>query len=427
MRTTGFIIILFFIILIIELYVYQSLKLLIKNLGAKKAKLIITIHWIIAGLCMATFLYLQFSSRAAQPETVRTYLLSIIFAVYLSKFFGVIFLFIDDIRRLILKIIRPKKAENSGTKISRSKFLNWVGLSFGGVMFGSLMIGFKNKYNYKIFTHFLGFNNLPKAFKGLKIVQISDIHSGSLKNKEAVAKGVELIMQQKPDIILFTGDLVNLVAEEFEPLKDIFKPLNAPLGVYSIMGNHDYGDYYNWEDKTPEQKKKDFETGRTVLSPLQKKNIDYLQDMQRSIGWIVLNDENVILEKDGEKIALIGVQNITGKGKRFQTYGNMAKAYEGVKDIPFKILMSHDPSHWDTEVVSKYTDIDLTLAGHTHGMQFGIEIPGLKWSPSRFMFKHWAGLYKQGSQMLYVNRGFGFIGYPGRVGIMPEITVLNLG
>jgi len=242
----------------------------------------------------------------------------------------------------------------------------------------------------------------------LKIIQLSDIHSGSLSNPEAVAHGIERVLAEKPDLILFTGDLVNDVSTEVDPFIEIFSRLKAPMGVFSTLGNHDYGDYIWWE--TPEKK---------------KANLQRLQQLQADMGWRLLMNEHVVLEKDGQQIALIGIENWSAKA-RFPKHGRLDDAYAGTEKYPFKILMSHDPSHWDAQVRPHYPDIDLALAGHTHGMQFGVEIPGIKWSPVQYVYRQWAGLYEEGRQKLYVNRGFGFIGYPGRVGILPEITVIEL-
>jgi predicted MPP superfamily phosphohydrolase len=242
----------------------------------------------------------------------------------------------------------------------------------------------------------------------LKIVHISDVHSGSFTDKAAVEKGIQMIMAQKPDLILFTGDLVNDTADEMADYMDTFGRLQAPMGVYSTLGNHDYGDYFRWPDP---QSKVD--------------NLKKLKEIHGQLGWRLLMNEHVALEKDGQQIALLGIENWSAKGN-FPKYGKMDKAYPGAEKFPFKILMSHDPSHWDGQVRTTYPDIDLMLSGHTHGMQFGVEIPGFKWSPVQFMYRQWAGLYENEGQKLYVNRGFGFIGYPGRVGILPEITVLEL-
>jgi predicted MPP superfamily phosphohydrolase len=283
-----------------------------------------------------------------------------------------------------------------------------LGFGIGGTIFGSMLLGFGNKYRYKTNHVRLKYENLPEAFRGMKVLHISDIHSGSFTDKQAVARGVDHILAEKADIILFTGDLVNDQAKEMKEYQDLFARLKAPMGVYSTLGNHDYGDYHDWGSPAEKQQ-----------------NLERLKQVHAEMGWRLLMNEHVALEKNGQKIALLGIENWSAKGN-FPKYGKMADAHAGTGDYAFKILMSHDPSHWDAEVVPSYGDVDLMLSGHTHGMQFGVELPGFKWSPVQYMYKQWAGLYEQGAQKLYVNRGFGFIGYPGRVGILPEITVIEL-
>ena len=319
---------------------------------------------------------------------------------------------VDDVRRVVqwagVKAYDQwvSAAPLPERNISRSAFLSWLGIGLGTTMFGTLLYGFSNKYRYQVNNIDLNFDTLPEPFKGLRIVHISDIHSGSFTNKEAVEKGVQKILDTKPDLILFTGDLVNDAAEEMNEYKEVFAKLNAPLGVYSTLGNHDYGDYKAWPSEADKLA-----------------NLDRLKAVHAEMGWKLLMNEHVMLERDGDRIAVIGIENWGAKG--FVQHGRLDLAYAGSEQVPFKILMSHDPSHWDAQV-KKYNDIHLTLSGHTHGMQFGVEIPGLRWSPIKYFYKQWAGLYEDGAQKLYVNRGFGFIGYPGRVGIMPEITVINL-
>ena len=295
-----------------------------------------------------------------------------------------------------------------GNRISRSVFLSWLGLAVGGGLFGSLVYGFSNKYNYNVKRVPLAYKNLPSAFKGLKIIHISDVHSGSFTDKSKVQQGIDKILQLKPDLILFTGDLVNNKADEMTDYVDVFRQLKAPLGVYSVLGNHDYGDYVQWgsaEEKVA--------------------NLAQVKQTHAALGWKLMQNEHTIIERGGESIALLGVENWSSKA-RFPKYGRLKDAYAGAAGAPFKILMSHDPSHWDAEVRTNYADIDLMLSGHTHGMQFGVDIPWLKWSPVQYVYRQWAGLYEAGTQKLYVNRGFGFIGYPGRVGILPEITLIEL-
>jgi predicted MPP superfamily phosphohydrolase len=343
-----------------------------------------------------------------------TYVRAIVIGLFVSKVIAALFFGVDDIRRGVTWVIskvsqKPLTAiAQGGDGITRSVFLSWLGLAVGGTVFGTLVYGFGNKYRYQVNRLRMSFKNLPAAFKGMRIVHISDIHSGSFMDKEAVEKGVKKILKEKPDMILFTGDLVNDRASEMKDYIDVFNKLNAPLGVYSTLGNHDYGDYVRWDSHEAK-----------------KENLEQLKQVHKQMGWRLLMNEHVVLEKGNDRIALLGIENWSAKGN-FGKYGKMEDAYPGSEQYPFKILMSHDPSHWDAEVRNKYSDIDLTLAGHTHGMQFGVELPGFKWSPVQYMYKRWAGLYESGDQKLYVNRGYGFIGYPGRVGILPEITVIEL-
>lgn len=320
--------------------------------------------------------------------------------LFFAKFLGSLIFLTGDIARIVQLI--------GGASVARSSVFSWIGIIAGGTLFGLLVYGFGNKYRYQVKRVKLNYDSLPASFAGLKIVHISDIHSGSFTNKEAVIQGVNKIMEEEPDLILFTGDMVNNVADEMKDYMDVFNRLNAPLGVYSVLGNHDYGDYVQW--KSAEEK---------------EANLERLKQVHHSLGWRLLMNEHVVLEKGDDKIAVIGIENWSAKA-RFPKYGDLKTAYEGSEAHPFKILMSHDPSHWKAEVVEKYPDIDLMLAGHTHGMQFGLEIAGFKWSPVQHVYKEWAGLYENAAQKLYINRGFGFLGYPGRVGILPEITVLEL-
>lgn len=266
----------------------------------------------------------------------------------------------------------------------------------------------KGAFDFKIHNIKVVLPNLPDSFNGLRIVQISDIHIGSFLSTSPLEKAIEIILQQKADIIFITGDLVNDRTAEINPFMDTLSKIKAPMGVFSIMGNHDYGDYAKWDS----QGEKD-------------KNLQDIIEANAQLGWKLLMNENVILEKNNSEIVLIGVEN-WGGNLHFPKYGNMEKAYRGAEKYPVKLLLSHDPSHWNMEIIEKYKDIDLTFSGHTHGFQFGIEVPGLKWSPSQYIYKQWAGLYSEGKQQIYVNRGLGFLGYPGRIGILPEITVMEL-
>ena len=403
------------IIFLLDLYVFQALKTVSQQGSERGRQAIYVTYWVVSFFTIATMLsfpYLQFLQTS---KIFRNYVFAILIGLFLAKLIGSLFFVADDIRRgalvLMNKIFPLSGAQYMGPEgqgIPRSTFLSWLGLGLGGTLFGTLLFGFSNKYKYQVKNIKLQFKNLPEAFKGMRMVHISDIHSGSFQDIEAVNKGIDLILKQKADLIVFTGDLVNDRATEMEPYQNSFGRLTAPLGVYSTLGNHDYGDYVQWPTA---QEKID--------------NLESLKKVHANMGWRLLMNEHVVLEKGVEKIALLGIENWGAKA-RFPKYGKMDLAHVGTEDIKFKILLSHDPSHWDAQVLPEYNSIDLMLSGHTHGMQFGLENPYFKWSPVQWMYKQWAGLYEQGSQKLYVNRGYGFIGYPGRVGILPEITVIEL-
>lgn len=400
-----------------DLYVFFATKSLVNSSSQRTRTFFMVSYGLVSVSAVILVLVLPYLHFLKQAHLLRSTLFALVFALFIAKIVaGVVFL-TDDIRRGLQWVAgmffsnHNEVAEISGAAnggISRSVFITWLGVAVGGSFFSTFVYGLSNKYNYHVRRVKLAFNNLPQAFKGIKIVQISDIHSGSFTDAAAVNRGIDMILDQNADLILFTGDLVNNKSDEMKGFLDLFSRLKAPMGVFSILGNHDYGDYANWENPADKAA-----------------NLEAVKDLHKRLGWRLMLDENLSLEKDGSQIGLIGVQNISGK-PNFHSYGDLSKAMQGAENYPFKILMSHDPSHWDTEVSTRYKDIDLTLSGHTHGMQFGVEVPGFRWSPVQYVYKHWAGLYKENNQKLYVNRGFGFIGYPGRVGILPEITVLEL-
>ncbi len=402
------------IMLLLDLYVFQALKTVTQASNERARAVIHIVYWVVSGLTLIALISFPYIYFLQTSKVYRNYIFAILVGLFFAKLAGSVFFLVDDLRRgsvfLLSKILPDIGARFLGddNAIPRSAFLSWIGLGLGGGLFGTLMYGFSNKYNYQVKKVKLAFNNLPKSFDGLKIVHISDIHSGSFQNKPAVNKGVDMILQQKADLILFTGDLVNDRADEMKDYMDVFNRVKAPMGVFSTLGNHDYGDYVSWPS-----------------AQAKKENMERLKKVHADLGWRLLMNEHVLLEKNNEQIALLGIEN-WGSKARFPKYGKMYEAYPGTEKIPFKILMSHDPSHWDAEVRTHYPDIDLALAGHTHGMQFGLENPYFKWSPVQWMYKQWAGLYEEGKQKLYVNRGYGFLGYPGRVGILPEITVIEL-
>ena len=403
------------VIFLLDLYVFQALKTVSQQGSERGRQAIFVTYWVVSFFTIATMLSFPYLQFLQSSKIFRNYVFAILIGLFLAKLIGSLFFVADDIRRgalvLMNKIFPLSGAQYMGPEgqgIPRSTFLSWLGLGLGGTLFGTLLFGFSNKYNYQVKKIKLSFKNLPAAFKGMRMVHISDIHSGSFQDIRAVNKGIDLILKQQPDLIVFTGDLVNDRASEMEPYQNSFGRLTAPLGVFSTLGNHDYGDYVQWPSA---QAKYD--------------NLEALKKVHATMGWRLLMNEHVVLEKNGEKIALLGIENWGAKA-RFPKYGKMDLAHAGTEDIPFKILLSHDPSHWDAQILPEYSSIDLMLSGHTHGMQFGLENPYFKWSPVQWMYKQWAGLYEQGAQKLYVNRGYGFIGYPGRVGILPEITVIEL-
>lgn len=405
-----------------DAYVFVAIRSMMAAASPKWRTIVFSLYWLTSAVVLASIV---FYSRIPWEKFMmaRSYYLTFAFGLFFAKALVIVFLLADDGRRAIMWIVErmrsaPAVAAAEGNRevegITRSQFLMKTGLLLGGTMLGTLLYGLSNKYNYHVRKIRLTFKNLPEAFKGLKIVQISDVHSGSFTDKQAVMRGIELIRAQQPDLVVFTGDLVNDRADEMEDYISVFSEIKAPYGVYSTLGNHDYGDYFPWPD---------YDANRH--SEMKVRNLERLKAIHGEMGWKLLMNEHAVLERNGEKIALLGVENWS-MNPRFPRKGDLAAAHAGCAEVPFKILLSHDPTHWDGQVRTNYPDIDLMLAGHTHGMQFGVEIPFLKWSPAQYIYKQWAGLYQDGKQSLYVNRGYGFLGYPGRVGIMPEITVIEL-
>lgn len=400
-----------------EVYTFVLVRSVVRNMPQAWRFTIITVYLAVTMLAWFSIFFFRKIDWAHLPHGARNIYVAFTIGFFVGKLLILAVMLIDDIRRIFLWLILKyfpatdtSFSGKAGDGITRSTFLKSLALLLGSMAIGGFLYGVTNRYKYRVKRIKLNFKNLPAAFRGMKMVQISDIHSGSFDNKHAVTHGIELILKEKPDIIFFTGDLVNNKAEEIKPYMDIFSRLTAPLGVFSILGNHDYGDYVQWESK---QAKED--------------NLEELKNIHGKMGWKLMMNDHTVLEKGTDKIAIVGIENWGAKAG-FPKYGDMKKAYSGLpeQNIPFKILLSHDPSHFDAQVVTGYKDIDLTLSGHTHGMQFGVEIPGFKWSPAKYVYNKWAGLYRTGSQYLYVNRGYGFLGYPGRLGILPEITVFEL-
>ena len=398
---TNFIILLA-VFFIIEIYVYQAIRNITTNNYIRIG------YWVFTLLAYGIILYwiLTFN-RASRDHQQIQLMVSAMMIFVLPKLLSVIFLLIGDFTRFVefgFKYFTAK--ENYFPE--RRKFISTTALAAAGI-FSALAIDgiIFGKYRHTVRKVKLRFKNLPESFKGYKIVQISDVHSGSFFNPQKLQKAIDLINEQDADVVLFTGDMVNNYADEFKPFIPLFKSIKAKDGKFSILGNHDYGDYGAWNSR--EEK---------------AQNIPTLKNYQAEAGFKLLRNENIALEKNGEKIYLLGVEN--WGIKPFPQYGDLDKALKGVPQDAIKVLMSHDPTHFD-EVVKKHkTHVHLTLSGHTHGMQFGLDLKNIKWSPVKFKYKKWADLYESEGKYLYVNRGFGVIAYPGRVGINPEITVIEL-
>ncbi len=412
------IIIIGLILLFMDWYFYQAVSTVLRGASLVKRNTIFYIYWgftLFSALLLLTPAIFSFSEF---PKFVRLYVFPIVILVIISKIIGSVFVAVDDIIRLFRWIgsyfINPANTSTpdiseTGHRISRLKFLNYIAVGMAVLPFAGFIYGMmKGAFDYKVHKVKVVLPNLPSAFNGLKIVQVSDIHSGSFISTTHLEEAIKILLQQNADIIFFTGDLVNNETTETAPFIEILSRVKAPMGVYSTLGNHDYGDYVTWD--SPEAK---------------AKNLQDLKNVHAQLGWKLMMNEHVVLKKGDAEIALIGVEN-WGGNLHFPKYGDLKKAYAGTEKYPIKLLLSHDPSHWGKQVRTEYKDIDITFSGHTHGFQFGIEIPGFKWSPSQYVYKEWAGLYSEGNQHLYVNRGLGFLGYPGRVGISPEITLMEL-
>ncbi|MCP4123157.1 MAG: metallophosphoesterase [Bacteroidetes bacterium] len=399
--------------IIIDIYAFQAVRTVFDSAPLTKNPAVI-VYWAIS-LVVYVLVALGVTRYFNLNPSVQRVIMGAVICIGVAKLFIVSLLLVDDVTRF-LKWIPTNFYSGSDGKvakysISRSEFLNRMALMGGGALFGLFTWGMiRTAYQYKVMREKLSFDKLPDTFQGMKIVQISDMHLGSFLTTEPVQKAVAKINELDADIVLFTGDMVNSIAAEAEPFIEALSKINAKYGVYSVLGNHDYGSYYRWGAKE--------ETVR---------NLDRLKAIHGECGWKLLNNANEILNIDGARIAVIGVEN-WGHSEHFPKYGNLQQAMAGTGDADLKLLLSHDPSHWDYKVSRENPDIDITFSGHTHGFQMGIEIPWLKikWSPSKYVYKQWAGLYKRKQQFLYVNRGLGFIGYHGRVGIHPEITLLEV-
>ncbi|MCT4628981.1 metallophosphoesterase [Winogradskyella sp.] len=401
---------LIFIVIIglLEYYTFQSVKTVIKG------NIWYVLYWVLSVGILVNFIVQILILDRNNGVTFRFSLALILLILFcVPKLVVGITLLGEDIYRGLVyvydNVIKSSTNNGSSSFQSRRKFVSQIALGLAAIPFASILYGvIKGKYNFKVLKYTLHFEDLPDAFDGYRLTQISDVHSGSFDNINKVEYAIDLINEQQSDIIVFTGDMVNNKAEEMKPYMDVFKKLKAKDGLYSVLGNHDYGDYVSWDSKEAK-----------------KQNLEDLKTIQKEIGFDLLLNENRFIEKEGERIAIVGVEN-WGKGG-FKKAGDLKKASSLIDKDDFKILLSHDPSHWDEEVVNDKYHYHLTLSGHTHGMQFGIEIPGwFKWSPVKWRYKQWAGIYETLGQYINVNRGFGYLAFPGRVGIWPEITVIEL-
>lgn len=391
---------------LIDYYAFQAVKTITKNVWIHYAYILISV--IVVGNFILQFLIANDVGRVLTP--LKSYAFGFLLTLMALKLAILPFLFGEDIFRLGSGIYNKMFGENETFYMpDRRKFVSQIALGIAAIPFASLIYGmYKGKYNFRVLKYTLEFDDLPSAFDGYQITQLSDIHSGSFDNKKKIEYAVNLVNEQASDAIFFTGDIVNNKASEMVPWVDTFSKLKAKDGIFSVLGNHDYGDYVDWDT---EQEKYD--------------NLEELKDIQKSIGFDLLLNESRYLEKNGEKIAIVGVENWGAGG--FKKAGDLKLASSSIHKDDFKILMSHDPTHWEEQVIPDDYHYHLTLSGHTHGMQFGIEIPGwIKWSPAKWRYKHWAGIYHEMNQYINVNRGFGFLAFPGRVGIWPEITVITL-
>lgn len=404
-----------FVILLIDFYTFKGLKKIEINFSWRTKRTLNTIFWIIPIIVISAILFLFLFRETSDPAYAMVYVhffSGFFLLMYIPKLVFILFNIIDDIwhsaKLTALKVKQSRTIRLESKKITRNQFITRVGVIIAGLPFLSIIYGIVwGRFNFIIRKSNISFNNLPKSFDGFRIVQISDFHLGSFLNySEKVEEIVKLINKQKADIILFTGDFVNNVSEEVDEFVPILSRLKAQLGVYSILGNHDYGEYVQWNS----QKEKDA-------------NLKRLIELQKKMGFNVLLNTNEKISIGENFISLIGVEN--WGLPPFPQYGDLSKATEGVEEESFKILMTHDPTHWDAQVVGK-TNIDLTLSGHTHGAQFGVEIPGWRWSPVDLRYKQWGGIYKNGKQALNVNTGIGFIGFPGRIGMPPEVGLITL-
>lgn len=399
--------------LVVDIYLFQAVLAVSQDWSPFWKKVLRYGFWVPTVLCIAALSWWMFADPYRISSGMRNWILTGLFATYFSKTLGILFVFADDIQRgvrWVAGVFGSGSPPESlpGKAIPRSEFLTKAALVATAIPFGTMAYGvISGAHDYRVRRVKVNLPNLPKSFDGIRIGHLSDIHAGSFYNKTAVKGGVEMLMKEKPDVIFFTGDLVNNQASEMRDYAEVFGKLHAPLGVFSVTGNHDYGDYHQWS--SPEAKRENFRN---------------LMNAHKQMGYRLLMNEHQLLHESGDQLAILGNENWGGRG--FAKYGKLGQAFKGSEEAAVKLLLSHDPSHWDAQVRPEFPNIDIMFSGHTHGFQFGVEIGDFKWSPSQYAYKQWSGLYKQGNQYLYVNRGFGYLGYPGRIGMPPELTIMEL-
>ncbi len=395
-----------FVFIVLDIYAYQAFRSVLKNNWSQFLYVLLSL----SVLVNLIYHFYGFNRREGFTHA-HGYAVAFFIAIIVPKIVLVIMMFGEDVFRMFEALYRYLGFGNRTNSYfsSRRAFVAKLALGLASIPLASIIYGvYKGRYNYKVLRYSLYFEDLPEAFDGYKLTQISDIHSGSFDDIEKVRYAVDLINEQNSDVILFTGDIVNNKAEELEPFKTVFNKLKAKDGLFSVLGNHDYGDYVHWESASAKHK-----------------NLEDLKKLQKEIGFKLLLNDSVYLNKNGQRIALVGVENWGAGG--FKKAGDLQRASRALHKDDFKILMSHDPSHWEKKVLKDPYHYHLTLSGHTHGMQFGIDIPGwIKWSPVKWRYKQWAGIYKELGQYINVNRGFGYLAFPGRIGMWPEITVIEL-
>jgi len=412
-------IVLLTLLLLSEHYIFQAVKTAYSNDGGWAKRITYIVYGLLSLIFYGMIAFSIIKGRGGWDagKIIQGYAITLFLGIFLLKLFMSGIMLSEDIFRAGKWLV----AKTSGAlnkevtfDYSRKRFISQLAIIAGAVPLVTLLNGaIRNAYRFKVYNTKVPIKNLPKPFEALKIVQISDLHTGSMMYADKLQQAVDMINQLEPDLVFFTGDIVNSIADEIEPFVKVLQGIQSKFGTYSVLGNHDYGYYHRFdEDKAKNE---------IAL----KANMQKLVDYHKKLGWDLLNNENRIIEIGNQKLAVIGVENWSSK-PYFPSKGNINAAYKGCEDCAVKILLSHDPTHWREEITNTHKDIDLTLSGHTHGFQFGVEIPWIKWSPAKYAYKEWAGLYTKGTQHIYVNRGIGHLGYPGRVGILPEITSIAL-